>query len=73
MVERLTAYLLNNGFSRGQANQTLFTRKRGKHMRVAQISVDYIVFEATIDSHAHEFVVEMSMIGELAYFLLGRV
>lgn len=42
-------------------------------MRVAQISVDYIVFEATIDSHAHEFVVEMSMIGELAYFLLGRV
>jgi hypothetical protein len=42
---------------------------------IPQIYVDDIVFGATIDSHAHEFATkmkkefEMSMIGDLTYFL----
>ena len=42
---------------------------------IAQINVDGIVFGATIDSHSHTFAKEMkkmfeiSMIGELSYFL----
>jgi hypothetical protein len=73
--ERLTTYLLDHGFVRGQADRTLFIRSNGQHKLIAQIYVDDIVFGATIDSHAHQFSnemkteFEMSMIGELNYFL----
>jgi hypothetical protein len=73
--ERLTTYLLEKGFIRGQADQTLFIRNQGNHKLIAQIYVDDIIFGATLDSQAHEFAeemkqeFEMSMIGELTYFL----
>jgi hypothetical protein len=73
--ERLTTYLLDKGFTRGQANQTLFIRNQGNHKFIAQVYVDDIIFGATLDSQAHEFAeemkqeFEMSMIGELTYFL----
>jgi hypothetical protein len=73
--ERLTTYLLEKGFTRGQADQTLFIRNQGNHKLIAQIYVDDIIFGATLDSQAHEFAeemkqeFEMSMIGELTYFL----
>jgi len=63
------------GFARGQANQTLFIRNQGNHKLIAQIYVGNIIFGATLDSQAHEFAeemkqeFEMSMIGELTYFL----
>jgi hypothetical protein len=73
--ERLTTYLLSKGFARGQADRTLFIRNQGTHKLIAQIYVDDIIFGATLDSLAHEFSeemkqeFEMSMIGELNYFL----
>jgi hypothetical protein len=73
--KRLTTYLLTKGFTRGQADRTLFIRNQGTHKLIAQIYVDDIIFGATLDSLAHEFAeemkqeFEMSMIGELNYFL----
>jgi len=75
LYERLTTYLLTKGFTRGQADRTLFIRNQGTHKLIAQIYVDDIIFGATLDSLAHEFAeemkqeFEMSMIGELNYFL----
>jgi hypothetical protein len=73
--KRHTTYLLAKGFTRGQADRTLFIRQQGTHKLIAQIYVDYIIFGATLDSLSHEFSeemkqeFEMSMIGELNYFL----
>jgi hypothetical protein len=73
--EKLTTYLLENGFTRGQVDQTLFNRNQGNHKLIAQIYMDDIIFTATLESQAHEFAEEMkqefkmSMIGELTYFL----
>jgi hypothetical protein len=73
--KHLTTYLLAKGFTRGQADRTLFIRQQGTHKLIAQIYVDDIIFGATLDSLAHEFFeemkqeFEMSMIGELNYFL----
>jgi len=77
--ERLTTYLLAKGFTRGQADRTLFIRQQGTHKLIAQIYVDDIIFGATLDSLPHEFSeemkqeFEMSMIGELNYFLGPQV
>jgi hypothetical protein len=73
--EWLTTYLLAKGFTRGQANWTLFIRNRGNHKLIALIYVDDIIFGATLDSQAHEISeemkqeFEMSMISKLNYFL----
>jgi hypothetical protein len=57
--ERLTTYLLAKGFTRGQADRTLFIRIQGTHKLIAQIYIDDIIFGATLDSLAHEFSEEM--------------
>ena len=73
--DRLTAYITEHGFKRGSADTTLFIRKDKNSFVVAQIYVDNIVFGATNDSLAHSFadkmkaMFEMSMVGELTYFL----
>ena len=73
--DRLTAYLTEHGFKRGSANTSLFIRKDKNSFVVAQIYVDDIVFGAINDSLAHSFademkaMFEMSMVGELTYFL----
>jgi hypothetical protein len=73
--KRLTTYLLAKGFTMGRANRTLFTRHQGNQKLIAQIYVDDIIFGATLDSKAHDFFEEMkqefdmSMIGELTYFM----
>ena len=73
--DRLTAYLTEHGFKRGSANTTFFIRKDKNNFLVAKIYVDDIVFGATNDSFAHSFtnemkaMFEMSMVGELTYFL----
>jgi hypothetical protein len=77
--KRLTTYLLTKGFTRGEADWTLFIINQGIHKLIAQIYFDDIIFRATLDSLAHEFSeemkqeFEMSMIGELNYFLLLQV
>ena len=71
----LTYYLLDRGFKKGYANQTLFIKNDGDYLLVAQVYVDDIVFGATIDARAIEFSeemnkeFEMSMVGELTFFL----
>ena len=71
----MTAYLTEHGFKRGSANTTLFIRNNKNSFIVAQIYGDDIVFGATNDSFAHSFademkvMFEMSMVGELTYFL----
>ena len=73
--DKLTAYLTEHGFKMGFANSTLFIRKDKNYFIVAQIYVDGIVFGATNDSLAQSFademkaMFEMSMVGELTYFL----
>ena len=71
----MTAYLIEHGFKRGSADTTLFIRKDKNSFVVAQIYVNDIVFGATNDSLTHSFademksMFEMSMVGELNYFL----
>ena len=73
--DRLTTYLLDHGFKKGQADRTLFVKRDEKSLIVAQVYVDDIVFGSTIDHLALEFSeemkkeFEMSMVGELNYFL----
>ena len=73
--DRLTAYLIEHGFKRGFTDTTLFIRKDKNYFVVAQIYVDDIIFSATNDSLAQSFadvmkkMFEMSMVGELTYFL----
>ena len=73
--DRLTHYLLERGFKRGYADITLFVKNDENYLLVAQVYVDDIVFGATIDDRAIEFYeemkkeFEMSMVGELTFFL----
>ncbi|KAJ9697391.1 hypothetical protein PVL29_009282 [Vitis rotundifolia] len=73
--ERLTSYLLKKGFMRGGADRTLFIRRNDEVFLVAQIYVDDIVFGFTSSECALDFSkevkneFEMSMVGELTYFL----
>ena len=72
--DRLTTYLTKHGFKRGFADTTLFIRKDKNYFVVARIYVD-IVFGATNDSLAQSLtdemkaMFEMSMVGELTFFL----
>ena len=73
--DKLTAYLTKYGFKRESADTTLFIRKDKNSFVIGQIYVDDIVFGTTNDSLAHSFanemkaMFEMSMVGELTYFL----
>ena len=71
----LTTYLLDHGFKKAQADRTLFVKRDEKSLIVAQVYVDDIVFGSSINHLAQEFSkemkkeFEMSMVGELNYFL----
>ena len=73
--ERLSKYLLENGFQRGLIDKTLFIKTRGNDLLIVQIYVDDILFGATNDSLCKEFSeimcreFEMSLMGELNFFL----
>jgi hypothetical protein len=73
--DRLTSFLLSQGFVRGNVEKTFFIRSVDQHNLIVQIYVDDIIFGATLDSLAHKFAnsmkqeFEMSIIGELNYFL----
>ena len=73
--DRLTNHLLDRGFQIGYIDRTLFVKKDENYLLVAQVYVDDIVFRATIDARAIEFSkemkkeFEMSMVGELTFFL----
>ena len=73
--ERLRDFLLSKGFTMGKVDTTLFIKKIGKDLFVLQIYVDDIIFGSTNQDFCDEFgkmmanEFEMSMIGELSYFL----
>jgi hypothetical protein len=73
--ECLRYFLITNGFKVGKADHTLFTKTVAKDLFVFQIYVDDIIFGSTNKSTCEEFSrimiqkFEMSMIGELKYFL----
>ncbi|MBE2321147.1 hypothetical protein DVA67_034775, partial [Solirubrobacter sp. CPCC 204708] len=73
--ERLSGFLLDNGFTRGKIDTTLFIKIKNSDMLIVQIYVDDIIFGATNDTLCNEFATcmqdefEMSMMGELTFFL----
>jgi hypothetical protein len=73
--ERLRDFLLSKGFKMGKVDTTLFTKKIDIDLFVLQIYMDDIIFGSTNQDFCEEFgkimanEFEMSMIGELSYFL----
>nr|GEW89700.1 uncharacterized mitochondrial protein AtMg00810-like [Tanacetum cinerariifolium] len=73
--DTLSRFLLDNKFSKGAVDPTLFTRKTGKHILLVQIYVDDIIF-ASIDpqvcdmfSNEMSSKFQMSMMGQMSFFL----
>jgi hypothetical protein len=73
--ECLRDFLITNGFKVGKADPTLFAKTLDNDLCVCQIYIDDIIFGSTNESTCEEFSrimtkkFEMSMMGELKYFL----
>jgi hypothetical protein len=73
--ECLRDFLITNGFKVRKVDPTLFTKTVAKDLFVCQIYIDDIIFGSTNKSTCEEFSrimiqkFEMSMMGELKYFL----
>ncbi|KAL5578552.1 hypothetical protein UlMin_020251 [Ulmus minor] len=73
--DRLTQYLISKNYVRGTIDKTLFVKRDEDNIFVAQIYVDDIIFGSTCELKVKEFIdimsseFEMSMVGELNYFL----
>nr|GEZ73209.1 retrovirus-related Pol polyprotein from transposon TNT 1-94 [Tanacetum cinerariifolium] len=73
--DTLSRFLLDNNFSKGAVDPTLFTRKTGKHILLVQIYVDDIIFASTdptdYDMFSNEISLkfQMSMMGQMSFFL----
>ena len=73
--ERLSKFLIDNGFEKGYVDTTLFIKTKDNDMILVQIYVDDIIFGATKTLLCEEFAkamhreFEMSMMGELNFFL----
>ena len=71
--ERLSKFLLENDFRRGEVDNTLFLKTKGEHLLIVQMYVDDIIFGATYENLCNEFSkkmrngFEMSMMGELNF------
>ncbi|KAK2411518.1 putative mitochondrial protein [Trifolium repens] len=73
--ERLSTFLVDNGFVKGQVDNTLFKKTLKKDILIVQIYVDDIIFGSTNATLCKNFSkmmqdeFEMSMMGELKFFL----
>ncbi|KAI3669130.1 hypothetical protein L6452_40354 [Arctium lappa] len=73
--ETLTKFLLASAFKKGTVDTTLFLKRQGKDLILIQIYVDDIIFGSTNQKFCKNFSkimetkFEMSMIGELNFFL----
>ena len=73
--ERLSKFLLANGYSMGKADKTLFVKHQTSDLIVVQVYVDDIIFGSTNHTLVVEFAnlmsqeFEMSMMGELSFML----
>ena len=73
--ERLQDFLIEKGFTIGKVDTTLFTKKLNGEIFICQVYVDDIIFGSSNEDYCKEFgelmskEFEMSMIGELTFFL----
>ena len=73
--ETLSQFLLDNGFTRGTIDKTLFYKLHNGDLILVQIYVDDIIFGSTNEKLCQRFSklmqskYEMSMMGELTFFL----
>ncbi|XP_019168608.1 PREDICTED: uncharacterized protein LOC109164530, partial [Ipomoea nil] len=73
--DTLSMFLISCGFTKGLIDKTLFRIQDGDHILLVQIYVDDIIFGSTNNSLCEKFSklmqnkFEMSMMGELNYFL----
>ena len=73
--DRLSSFLQGKGYTRGEVDQTLFTKIKNSNIFIIQIYVDDIIFGSTKPSMCKEFSelmikeFEMSLIDELKFFL----
>ena len=73
--ERLSTFLISNGFVKGKVDTTLFTKHVGSDILIVQLYVDDIIFGSTSEFLCKEFEkvmqceFEMSSMGELNFFL----
>nr|GEW36595.1 retrovirus-related Pol polyprotein from transposon TNT 1-94 [Tanacetum cinerariifolium] len=73
--DTLSRFLLDNDFSKGAVDPTLFTQKTGKRILLVQIYVDDIIFASTdpkaCDMFSKEMIsmFQMSMMGQMLFFL----
>ncbi|GJT40373.1 retrovirus-related pol polyprotein from transposon TNT 1-94 [Tanacetum coccineum] len=68
--DTLSRFLLDNKFSKGVVNPTLFTQKIGKHILLVQIYVDDIIFASTDPKACDIFSNEMSIFINQSKFAL---
>ncbi|WVZ51224.1 hypothetical protein U9M48_002386 [Paspalum notatum var. saurae] len=68
-------FLIEKGFKTGRVDTTLFTKKMDDDLFVCQVYIDDIIFGSTNEEYCNKFdkmmakEFEMSMIGELTFFL----
>ncbi|GKE32824.1 retrovirus-related pol polyprotein from transposon TNT 1-94, partial [Tanacetum coccineum] len=73
--DKISSFLIEHHFTKGIVNPTLFTRRHGDDILLVQIYVDDIIFGSTKPVFAKRFEklmkynFEMSMIGEMKFFL----
>ncbi|GJZ17301.1 putative ribonuclease H-like domain-containing protein [Tanacetum coccineum] len=73
--EKLSTFLMKNGFRRGTIDKTLFIKKKRSDIMLVQVYVDDIIFGSTKKSMCTEFEesmhkrFQMSSMGELTFFL----
>nr|GEW82960.1 hypothetical protein [Tanacetum cinerariifolium] len=73
--DTLSRFLLDNDFSKGAVDPTLFTQKKGKHILLVQIYIDDIIFASTNPKACDMFSNKMSlkfqmfMMGKMSFFL----
>jgi len=73
--EKLSTFLISNNFIKGKIDTILFTKHVDSDILIVQIYIDDIIFGSTNEKFCKEFEssmkneFEMSMMGELNYFL----
>jgi len=73
--ETLTEFLVNQGYIKGGSDKSLFVKEENEILMIAHIYVDHIVFGGMSNQMVQHFVqqmqseFEMSLVGELTYFL----
>ena len=77
--DRLDKYLQDKGFKKGNVDSKLYIKYEGDNLLIVLVYVDDIIFGCTNDSSVQWFAnamqseFEMSMIGELSFFLGLRI